>query len=68
MDSRIEQRAAMRWLDRYVVAGTPRLQHFADVAVSLAKRDPELASYLRIGYGQSVRGRLGTGETAAVRS
>jgi hypothetical protein len=35
---RIEERerAAMRWLERYLTQGSPRLQHFADVTASLA--------------------------------
>ena len=35
------ERAAMRWLERYLSEGTPRLQHFAEVAADLAKRDRE---------------------------
>ena len=31
------ERAAMRWLERYLSEGSPRLQHFAEVAISLAK-------------------------------
>ena len=33
------ERAAMRWLERYLSEGTPRLQHFAEVAADLARRD-----------------------------
>jgi len=33
------EKAAMRWLERYLSEGTPRLQHFAEVAADLAKRD-----------------------------
>src|SRR5207344_3455057 len=33
------ERAAMRWLERYLVEGETRLEHFADVVESLAKRD-----------------------------
>jgi hypothetical protein len=33
------ERAAMRWLERYLAEGTPRLQHFAEVAADLAGRD-----------------------------
>ena len=33
------ERAAMRWLERYLSEGTPRLQHFADVTADLARRD-----------------------------
>ena len=32
------ERAAMRWLERYLSEGTPRLQHFAEVAADLARR------------------------------
>jgi hypothetical protein len=35
------QHAAMRWLERYLTEGEPRLQHFAEVVESLASRDPE---------------------------
>ena len=35
------ERAALRWLERYLAEGTPRLRHFAEIATSLAKRDPE---------------------------
>ncbi len=31
--------AAMRWLERYLNEGTPRLQHFAEVVASIAARD-----------------------------
>lgn len=30
------ERAAMRWLERYLTEGSPRLQHFAETAMSLA--------------------------------
>ena len=33
------ERAAMRWLERYLSEGTPRLQHFAEVAGDLARLD-----------------------------
>jgi hypothetical protein len=33
------ERAAMRWLERYLTEGSPRLRHFAEVAVDLAKRE-----------------------------
>jgi hypothetical protein len=29
----------MRWLERYLTEGTPRLQHFAEITTSLAKRE-----------------------------
>jgi hypothetical protein len=35
------EKAAVRWLERYLTESTPRLQHFAEVVVSLARRDPE---------------------------
>jgi hypothetical protein len=31
------ERAAMRWLERYLTEGSPRLQHFAEIATSLAQ-------------------------------
>lgn len=33
------ERAAMRWLERYITEGSPRLQRFAEVAAELARRD-----------------------------
>jgi hypothetical protein len=35
------EKAAMRWLERYLSEGTPRLQHFAEIVSSLASRNPE---------------------------
>jgi hypothetical protein len=35
------ERAAMRWLARYLTEGDPRLQHFAEIVGSLASRNPE---------------------------
>jgi hypothetical protein len=32
------ERAALRWLERYLVEGEPRLQHFAKITASLARR------------------------------
>jgi len=32
------EKAAMRWLERYLIEGSPRLRHFAEVAVVLARR------------------------------
>jgi hypothetical protein len=32
------EKAAMRWLGRYLTEGSPRLQHFAEITASLAKR------------------------------
>jgi hypothetical protein len=34
------EKAALRWLERYLTAGSPRLQHFAEITASLAKLDP----------------------------
>jgi hypothetical protein len=31
------EKAAMRWLERYLAESSPRLQHFAEVTASLAK-------------------------------
>jgi hypothetical protein len=31
------ERAALRWLGRYLSEGSPRLQHFAEITVRLAK-------------------------------
>jgi len=28
----------MRWLERYLTEGTPRLQHFAEITASLAAK------------------------------
>jgi hypothetical protein len=33
------EKAAMRWLERFMSEGEPRLQHFAEVAASLAELD-----------------------------
>ena len=33
------EKAALRWLDWYLTEGSPRLQHFAAIATSLAKRE-----------------------------
>jgi hypothetical protein len=39
------ERAALRWLDRYLSEGSPRLQHFAEVAADPAKLgQPSFAS------------------------
>ncbi len=35
------EKAAMRWLERYLVEGSPRLQHFAEITRSLAEREFE---------------------------
>ena len=33
------EKAALRWLERYLVESSPRLQHFAEITASLAKRE-----------------------------
>ena len=33
------RKAALHWLERYLAEGSPRLQHFAEVATDLAKRE-----------------------------
>jgi hypothetical protein len=35
------EKAAMRWLERYLTEGEPRLQHFAEIVAGLASRNPE---------------------------
>ncbi len=35
------EKAAMRWLERYLVEGSPRLEHFAEVTASLASLEPD---------------------------
>lgn len=34
------EKAAMRWLERYLGEGSPRLKHFAEITASLAKLEP----------------------------
>ncbi len=34
------ERAALRWLERCLTEGSPRLQHFAEITASFAKREP----------------------------
>jgi hypothetical protein len=34
------EKAALRWLERYVTECSPRLQHFAEITASLARRGP----------------------------
>ena len=34
------EKAALRWLERYLGEGTPRLQHFAEITTNLAKLKP----------------------------
>jgi hypothetical protein len=33
------EKAALRWLKRYLIEGSPRLQHFSDIANGLAQRE-----------------------------
>jgi hypothetical protein len=33
------EKAAMRWLERYLTEGSPRLEHFAEVVSDLPRRD-----------------------------
>ena len=33
------EKAAMRWLERYLTESSPRLQHFAELAIDLAKME-----------------------------
>ena len=35
------ERAAMRWLERYLAEGSPRLQHFAEITASWATLEPD---------------------------
>ena len=37
-DSPKYERAALRWLERYLVEGSPRLEHFAEITMPLVKR------------------------------
>jgi hypothetical protein len=34
------EKAALRWLERYLTEGSPRLRHFAEITASLARREP----------------------------
>ncbi len=38
-DSPKYEAAALRWLERYLTEGSPRLQHFAEITMNLAKRE-----------------------------
>ena len=38
------EKAAMRWLERRLAQGSPRLQHFAHLTASLAELEPDRAS------------------------
>jgi hypothetical protein len=33
------EKAALRWLERYLAEGSPRLRHFAEITANLAKRE-----------------------------
>ena len=33
------EKAALRWLERYLTEGSPRLKHFAEITAELARRD-----------------------------
>ena len=35
------ERAALRWLERYLTEGTPRLKHFAEMVADLAQRQAQ---------------------------
>jgi hypothetical protein len=35
------EKAAMRWLERYLAESAPRLQHFAEITLSLAKLEAD---------------------------
>ena len=37
------EKAAMRWLERYLTEGSPRLRHFAEITASSAKRESRRA-------------------------
>jgi hypothetical protein len=39
--SRKYERAALRWLARFLAEGSPRLEHFAEIAHELAQREPD---------------------------
>jgi hypothetical protein len=34
------EKAALRWLERYLTEGSPRLKHFAEITASSAKVEP----------------------------
>jgi len=35
----VHEKAAMRWLERYLAESSPRLRHFAEITASLAERE-----------------------------
>jgi hypothetical protein len=37
------EKAALRWLERYLSEGSPGFKHFAETTASLAKREPQIA-------------------------
>jgi hypothetical protein len=41
-DSPKYERAALRWLERYLAERSPRLRHFAEVTASLARGEPAI--------------------------
>ena len=41
-DSPKYERAALRWLERYLAEGSPRLRHFAEVTVNGVSAPPEM--------------------------
>jgi len=41
------ERAALRWLQRYLAEGSPRLQHVANAASDLAQRESDSSSIQR---------------------
>lgn len=48
------ERAAMRWLERYLTEGSPRLQHFAEIATSLAQISAPDSGRLSVGASMSI--------------
>lgn len=40
-DSPKYEKAALRWLERYLADGSPRLRHFAELATDLARRQSD---------------------------
>lgn len=34
------EKAALRWLERYLTEGSPRLLHLAEITTNLARREP----------------------------
>jgi hypothetical protein len=35
------ERAALRWLERYLTEASPRFKHFAEITASLANHEPQ---------------------------